>query len=274
MDAKTLDVPAVLRRTAQPTEADWIDSARRSIDLLADVRGAPDLASTRVLDVGCGTKLVKVLLDEDRPIRRYVGIDVEPDVVSFLRTNVADPRFRFEHIDVYNELYNPRGTALADYSALPIDGETFDIICLFSVFTHLAPPDYRAMLEVLRPHAAEDCRLVFSLYVNRHADPTTALASLIDDDAKRRIEAVLQARLDAGEQIEVPSAHSGLDAGTATAGTADVPDYVELIPDQPLLAAAYSEAHARSLIEGSGWRALDLHPPEGYIQHYFVCAPD
>ena len=52
---------------------------------------------------------------------------------------MSDPRFEFHHFDARNELYNPTGTPLADFEELPVGSARFDLISLFSVFTHLTP---------------------------------------------------------------------------------------------------------------------------------------
>ena len=44
---------------------------------------------------------------------------------------------------------------------LPVEGD-FDVIWLFSVFTHLAPEDADAMLAILRRHVRREGRLLFS----------------------------------------------------------------------------------------------------------------
>ncbi|MGZ4730288.1 MAG: hypothetical protein ACXWB2_21445, partial [Acidimicrobiales bacterium] len=140
--------------------------------------------------------------------------------------------------------------------------ERFDIICLFSVFTHLAPHDYRAMLRLLRPHISPSGGLVFSLFVDEGIDP----------DARAAIERELERRLAAGD----PSARAAIQDQLASGAPADggVPDFVDRIPDQPLMKAVYSEPYARRLIEGTGWTPLALHPPEEpFVQHYFVCRP-
>ena len=55
-----------------------------------------------------------------------------------------DSRFEFHHLPASNDLYNPDGTPLGEFERLPAELEAFDLICLFSVFTHLAPDDYVA----------------------------------------------------------------------------------------------------------------------------------
>jgi SAM-dependent methyltransferase len=297
-----LDVPPSLRRTLQPTEDDWIASAERSIELLCRVRGVANLGATSVLDVGCGTKIVKTLLERDLPIGRYVGVDVSREVIDFLRANVDDPRFEFQRVNLHNDLYNPEGNPLGGAETpLLSTGEQFDVVSLFSVFTHLAPHDFPSMLRAVRPHAARDGRLIFSLFINEggRVDPRAELALRAhldqrlaehDPEVEARVtraivsrpelvsEGIEQALAGGDAEVEALIARALADT-TRTAAVevrppeVDVPDFEDLLPDQPLAMAVYSRPFAFSLIDGTGWDVLSLNAPEGYIQHYFVCRP-
>jgi SAM-dependent methyltransferase len=319
-----LEVPEGLRRTAHRSEASWLDSARELVELVCRECGLEDLADTSVLDIGCGTKIVKALLDDARPIGRYVGVDVDPKVIRFLEANVDDPRFAFHHIDVQNDLYNPDGLPLVEREALPLGDETFDVIWLFSVFTHLGPVDYAAMLRLLRRYIRDDGWLVFSLFINELTDTgyapldwrarpyaaesaDLALARELDDAVTKRgdewFASELQkwwATLDDDERAEVQDQWARQAAAESTehvvellappppdpaplyidaAGefqyTGEAPDYVELVPDKPLLAPLFSRRHAAELFDGTGWKIVSLNPPRPhYIQHYFVARPD
>jgi SAM-dependent methyltransferase len=229
-------------------------SARFSTDLLASTIRRPRLESAHILDVGCGTKIVKALLDDDWPVARYVGIDVESEVIDWLRTHVEDPRFTFHHMNALNDLYNPDGVPLAQIERLPAGDEPFDVICLFSVFTHLAPEDFVTMLRLLRPHLKPDGKLVFSLFLT---DPTGAWAQHIerslqsdDPDVARRAE----------EAIE-------------RAMSNPAPGFVDEVPETPLLRARYDRQYALSLVDESGWSVDEIAPPNDHIQNYMVCSP-
>ena len=203
-----LDVPLALWRTAQPLDQ-WMASARGLLALTCRRLGLEDLGGRSVLDVGCGTKLSKVLLEDDLPLGRYVGVDAYAPVIEFLQANVHDPRFSYRHIDVHNDLYNPHGTPLAELDRLPVGDEPFDVITLFSVFTHLAPHDYVAMLEVLRPHVAPTGRLLYSLYIDEPTDSEHGVRQVMaermrrqldhDDEARHAFAGDLEARLRQGD---------------------------------------------------------------------------
>jgi SAM-dependent methyltransferase len=252
-----LDVPMPLRRGRRRDDDGWYFAARGLLELLARSFDLPDLSNTSVLDVGCGTKFAAAILNDPVPIRRYVGVDTDAAVIEFLSSHVDDPRLSFHHFDVHNELYNQTGQPLASFGRLPIPDERFDVISLFSVFTHLAPHDYRAMLEVLRPHVAPDGALLFSLFVDEGMD--AAQRAAVNQEIRRR-------RALGDPEIEV--------AIHRAAAEPEVPDFLDRIPATPLLEAVYSEGHARELIDGTGWEVEALHRPERpIIQHYFICRP-
>jgi SAM-dependent methyltransferase len=209
-----------------------------------------------VLDVGCGTKVVKTLLDNSLPIGRYVGVDVSDAVIEWLEANVTDPRFEFHHLNARNDLYNPSGTPLQEFDELPVKGSRFDLICLFSVFTHLAPDDYVAMLHLLRKHVRPTGRLLFSVFLN-------------DPDNPNALTRALQAQLASDDPAKVREAEAAIARGLALKQGG----FLDAVPEQPLLQAHYDKDFALELIDGTGWHVESLHPPNQHIQHHFVCRP-
>jgi SAM-dependent methyltransferase len=251
-----LAVPPGLQRSALTDRQQWIDSGVYAVDLLSRTLGAKDLSGVDVLDVGCGTKIVKTLLDRDVPVGRYVGVDVAASVIDWLRANVNDPRFEFHHFAARNDLYNPSGPALADFTELPVNGAQFDLICLFSVFTHLAPDDYVAMLRLTRRHIRPDGRLLFSVFIDEPDEPSNFTPV---------IEAALRS--------DDPAVRADAESRFAEALRKREDGYWQEVPDQPLMKVRYTRALALELIEGTGWEMVSVHPREKYIQHYVVCDP-
>jgi SAM-dependent methyltransferase len=242
MAGRELRVPSTFRRGQRKDEDESIASAVGAIEHMCADLGLADLGSSDVLDVGCGVKFTQALLNHDAPVQRYVGVDVYREMIEFLQATVDDPRFEYYAMDIYNERYNRGGAALTATTEFPIAGRTFDVICLFSVFTHLAPDDYRAMLQVLRRYAAPDGRLFFTLY----------------------IDAVTE------------GGHGLMDAFARTSGAdfvGAIETFKDLDPERPLLWAVYAEDYARELIAGTGWDIVALRPPDPYMQHHFICAP-
>ena len=144
-----LKVPATFDRGAYRNEERSLASAVWLLQDMCDVLGVPDLGETDVLDVGCGVKFSQALLNCGLPVRSYTGVDVYAELIAFLQQNVEDDRFEYHHIAVHNELYNPAAPPMTVDTDFGVGTRTFDLICLFSVFTHLAPHDYVTMLQLL-----------------------------------------------------------------------------------------------------------------------------
>ena len=185
MPAKRLEVPPELNRNAQRVvDAGFEETGLLVLANIAEVLGVPDLSALDVLDVGCGVRFTQTIVNRDVPIRSYTGVDIEPKLIGWLRKNVRDPRFRFALWEVRNDMYRKRAEPLTRDSRLPVEG-TFDLICLFSVFTHMGPEDADAMAHVLRPHVRHEGRLLFTAFIDdevgtfRDKDPETPLRKAV-----------------------------------------------------------------------------------------------
>ena len=238
-----LEVPEELRRGSSKDDADrYVKEGRELLGYMAGILGLESLGDSQVLDVGCGTKFTEAILRYDIPVGKYVGIDVYKPTIEHLRQSIDDPRFSFQHMDTHNEMYNPQGQPLRATARLPIEDQKFDVICLYSVFTHLEPHDYHNMLRVLRPYIRENGRLVFSLFVDELSGTGYGLIEQIVGDAA---------------------------AGWKPSG---VP-FRDAKPGKPLYWALYSREYAFELIEDTGWKVEDLLMPTAEVQHHFICSP-
>lgn len=253
-------MPRELQRGNHRSREQWLESARFAVELLARTIGRDDLAGVELLDVGCGTKIVKTLLDQELAIGHYAGVDAAAPVIDWLRAHVADPRFEFHHLGAHNEMYNPDGAPLESFELLPVGPRRFDLICLFSVFTHLAPHDFVAMLRLLRRHVRPTGSLLFSLFLEDRAHY---------ERFAQAIEAGLASE-DPGVRARMARAIEHRQAGPAPGGDRR---FVDVIPERPLEIARYQREYALELVDGSGWEVVDLRPPERYIQHRIVCRP-
>lgn len=131
--------------------------------LLCDLR--PD---ERVLDIGCGCGLMALFLEEYLDeTGRYLGVDVQPEPVRWCQTHIGarSPNFRFMHLDVCNQRYNPRGRAAAP--RIPADDRAFDLIIVKSVFTHLLPHDIESYLDEISRVLADGGRCLASWFLLR-----------------------------------------------------------------------------------------------------------
>lgn len=167
-----LEVPAHLNRNAANVSAAGHEhTGQVLIDLATQSVGLDSLVDTEVLDVGCGVRFTQALINRNIPIKSYTGLEVYKPIVDFLREQVQpyDERFRYFCWNARNELYNPGGVDLASQMALPF-ADKFDLIWLFSVFTHLDPSDSRALLVLLRQHVRNSGKLFFSAFIDDELD--------------------------------------------------------------------------------------------------------
>lgn len=94
-----------------------------------------------LIDVGCGSgRLAKPLAEYLKG--RYLGIDVVPELIDYARRTVSRPDWRFE---------NAQGLRI------PEQAQTADMVCFFSVLTHLLHEEsfvyLREATRVLKPGA-------------------------------------------------------------------------------------------------------------------------
>ena len=77
----------------------------------------------------------------------YVGTDVVRSGIRWCRRAITSrfANFEFVHVDSRHPLYRPRGRGGAAAS-FPFADDSFDVVVLTSVFTHLLPPEAAGML--------------------------------------------------------------------------------------------------------------------------------
>ncbi|HEY1214568.1 MAG TPA: class I SAM-dependent methyltransferase [Bryobacteraceae bacterium] len=111
-----------------------------------------------ILDIGCGIgRKTLPLLDYLNDNALYVGMDLDRRGIDWLLRNVTsrNQRFVFLHQDIYNKFYNPKGALIPGLLVLPFPDASFDMVVLWSVFTHMYPGDIAHYLSeiarVLKP---------------------------------------------------------------------------------------------------------------------------
>jgi SAM-dependent methyltransferase len=92
-----------------------------------------------------------------KPPGAWFGFDIVERAISWCQGHITSryPNFSFEHTNVFNAKYNPSGTVRSGEFTFPYATDSFDLVYLTSVFTHMLPPDVERYTSeigrVLRP---------------------------------------------------------------------------------------------------------------------------
>lgn len=187
-------------------------------------------------DLGCGCGLLELALADLGWKGRLVGTDIHGPGIRWSQRKLA-PKFKqhsFEHMDIYNEAYWPKGRLSAGQWLEQFTQKDFDVVIAKSLFTHMLPdelalyfrgiaarlkPGGRAMLtffllddEQAKASAGGRARLTFEPYaednrcsVMRQIAPTASVAYPVEYVLKQLVEAGFNA-----ERCKVyPGAWSG-----------------------------------------------------------------
>jgi SAM-dependent methyltransferase len=149
-----------VRRMGPPAE-----TGRRLIDYMCERAGLADLGQSDVLDFGCGCRFAASFVNLATPVKSYIGLDLDEEMIDFLQRNVVDTRLKFIRWNARNPYYNREGKPLEAFKSLPVGRRKFDLICMFSVITHQVPEDARLIFTLLRRHVRRDGQLFFSAIV-------------------------------------------------------------------------------------------------------------
>ena len=72
-----------------------------------------------VLDIGCGSRFASTIRTYDIPVGYYMGVDVDPEMISWLQQHAALPKMSFHCVDQRNPMYNPTGAVTRRTGRLP-----------------------------------------------------------------------------------------------------------------------------------------------------------
>jgi len=101
--------------------------------------------NSTVLDAGCGCgRLTIHLLDYLARDARYEGFDICPEHIEWCKNNIEKDysNFKFMHLDIRKDAYNPNGKYRVIETRLPYGDNNFDFIIAHSLFTHMISNEF------------------------------------------------------------------------------------------------------------------------------------
>ena len=121
-----------------------------------------------VLDVGCGIgRIALPLTDYISNNGLYEGFDIVNVGINWCRKNITAkfPNFNFIHVDLKNDLYNLSTNSSAKDFVFPYKDDSFDLVVLTSVFTHMVPEDVVNYLKEINRVLKNDGKLLITVFL-------------------------------------------------------------------------------------------------------------
>lgn len=155
-----------------------------------------------LIDVGCGSGRLACVVD----VARYLGTDVVPELLDYARHKCRKSAWSFQLVE---DIVIPESDAQAD------------IVCFFSVFTHLLHEDsYRYLLEAAR--VLKSGGIIVCSFLEFKVYPTwTVFEAMVD--ARRKGISKQHDQFISADAINAWAHHAGLEVGQMFGG--DVPHF-------------------------------------------------
>lgn len=130
---------------------DFVSSGKQLVDLcIIQTQLQPH---HQVLDVGCGIgRLAVALTSYLNNQGTYSGFDVVNDGIQWCKQEITSrfPNFQFIHTPLRNDLYNLSTSQRAEQFVFPYANNSFDLVVLTSVFTHMQPAEVQHYLKEIK----------------------------------------------------------------------------------------------------------------------------
>ncbi len=147
----------------------FLNSARNEADRLTNFLNLSK--DSRVLDIGCGPGRLPIgILSRLGSIKLYQGIDVDKRSINWCNRYITrgNPNFNFLWIDVENTRYNPSGENFSEKFELPFEDHSFDIIYLYSVFSHMISTHIMIYLQEFKRLLSQEGKIFLTAFVEEN----------------------------------------------------------------------------------------------------------
>jgi SAM-dependent methyltransferase len=157
--------PHALRKCGADFRDDryFLQSAQREADRVIQRCGVT--GHSRILEVGCGPGRFPIgLVTRVGKLAQYCGLDVEAASIQWCQRYLtrAHRTLQFRHLNVHNLRYHPSGEQLDASFHFPFPEHAFDLIYLYSVFSHMIRTDISVYLHDFQRLLGPNGRVCFT----------------------------------------------------------------------------------------------------------------
>jgi ubiquinone/menaquinone biosynthesis C-methylase UbiE len=124
--------------------------------------------ASSVVDIGCGLgRLALGMRWEFGNDVNYLGIDANQKYIEWCKKYIEEeqPGYKFLHLNVVNDLYNPHGTIDGSAIQLPVVSGSAEIVYLWGVFTNMGPEHVRIYVSEASRIVREEGRIFLTAFV-------------------------------------------------------------------------------------------------------------
>ena len=127
---------------------------------------------SKILDIGCGQGRLPIGLTRIMGEIDYIGIDVDQWSVRWCKRFISKyhPAYHFFHINVGNERYNNHGDPLNSSFRFDFPDNNFDIIYLYSVFSHMKQEDMLIYLTDTKRILKAKGQVFFTTFIEENVE--------------------------------------------------------------------------------------------------------
>jgi SAM-dependent methyltransferase len=130
-------------------------------------------SNSNVVEIGSGLGRMAIGLLREAGAVKYWGFDANKPWIAWCRKHIerSHPSFRFIHVDVENDLYNPEGAAVAEDFRFPLPDGHADIVYMWGVFTNMRLQDARIYVAEISRLLRDGGRLFLTAFVEKNVQP-------------------------------------------------------------------------------------------------------
>jgi SAM-dependent methyltransferase len=122
------------------------------------------------LDIGCGQGRLPIGILRRLGSLNYLGLDIDKNSIQWCKKYIQNKNasFLFKHLNIHNERYNNEGVKIDNNFKFELESGSFDIVYLYSVFSHTTEHDMKIYLKEISRILNTTGKLFFTTFVENN----------------------------------------------------------------------------------------------------------